>query len=205
MPGSTGKDSGIPRVTRGAPRRRLGLAAAAACAALLVCGCSLNYDEATLEGQSAGGIPDTVANGIVHRVNRDGRLSLQMEAARAETYNSTNITVLTNAHFVEYDSDGKSVTEGSARKVIYHSDTENAEISGSVKVHSASEKGNVSAESLSWAHKEKMLTAPPGETVFIKKDDGTFISGTGFTGDFRTRQVTFSGPVKGNYVWEEKK
>jgi LPS export ABC transporter protein LptC len=204
MSDSAGKDSGIPRLTGGGSRRRLGLAAAAACA-VLIGGCSLNYDEATLEEQSATGIPDTVANGIIHRVNRDGRLSLQMEATRAETYNSTNTTVLTNAHFVEYDSQGKNATEGAARKVVYHSDTENAEISGSVTVHSASEKGNVSAESLSWVKKEKRLSAPPEETVFIKKDDGTFISGTGFIGDFRTRQVTFSGPAKGTYVWEEKK
>ena len=39
----------------------------------------------------------------------------------------------------------------------------------------------------------------------VKKDDGSFIQGTGFVGDFRTRQVTFSGPVEGTYVWEEKK
>jgi LPS export ABC transporter protein LptC len=203
MPGSSGKDSGHPRLTGGGSRRRHAVAAAA-CAVLLVCGCSLNYEEAKLEEQASGSIPDTVANRIVHRVNKEGRLSLQMEAARAETFNSTSTTVLTNAHFVEYDRDGNAATEGSARKVIYHSDTENAEISGSVRVHSASEKGNVSAESLSWVNKEKRLSAPPDEVVLIRKDDGSYISGTGFAGDFRTRQVTFSGPVKGSYVWEEK-
>jgi LPS export ABC transporter protein LptC len=202
MPGSTGKDSFSARLTRGRPRR---LVAAAASAVLAVCGCSLNYDEASIEEQTSAGVPDTVANRIVYRVNKEGRLSLQMEAARAETYNSTNVTVLTNAHFVEFDSEGRNATEGSARKVIYHSDTENAEISGAVKVHSASEKGSVSAESLSWVNKEKRLSASPEESVLIRKDDGTFITGTGFTGDFRTRQVAFSGPIKGTYVWEEKK
>jgi LPS export ABC transporter protein LptC len=202
MSGSAGKDSLRARLTRGQPRRLL---AAAACAVLAVCGCSLNYDEASIEEQTSSGVPDTVANRMVYRVNREGRLSLQMEAARAETYNSTNTTVLTGAHFVEFDSGGGNATEGSARKVIYHLDTENAEISGEVKVHSASEKGSVSAESLSWLNKEKRLSASPEEPVLIRKDDGTFIAGTGFTGDFRTRQVTFSGPIKGTYVWEEKK
>jgi LPS export ABC transporter protein LptC len=202
MPGSAGKDSVGPRLTRGRPRR---LAAAAACAALVVCGCSLNYEEAAIEEQASGSIPDTVANQVVYRVNKAGRLSLQMEAARAETYNSTNTTVLTVAHFVEFDADGRNATEGSARKVIYHSDTENAEIAGAVKVHSASEKGSVSAESLFWVNKERKLSASPDESVLIRKDDGTFILGTGFTGDFRARQVTFSGPVKGSYVWKEEK
>jgi len=63
----------------------------------------------------------------------------------------------------------------------------------------------VTAESLSWENKEKRLTAPPAETVRVKKDDGSFIQGTGFAGDFRSREVTYSGHVEGTYVWEEKK
>jgi len=204
MPGSAGKDSNRPGLN-GGRSPRLGPAVVAACAVLLVCGCSLNYEEAALEEQTSASIPDTVASNVIHRVNRDGRLSMQMEAARAETYNSTNTTVLTDAHFVEYDDKGKKATEGSAHRVVFHSDTENAEISGSVRVHSASEKGSVAAESLSWVKKIRKLSAAPDEMVLIQKDDGTYISGTGFTGDFQARQVTFSGPVRGRYVWEEKK
>jgi hypothetical protein len=69
----------------------------------------------------------------------------------------------------------------------------------------AAEKGAVTASSLSWENKSKRLTAPPEEQVHISKDDGSFISGSGFVGDFRTRQLVFSGPVQGSYVSEEKK
>jgi LPS export ABC transporter protein LptC len=200
MPEITGKDSGRP----GVRRRSAAVPVAAVAAALLLAGCSLDYQEAEREEQAAQGIPDTVALGLVHKIHKNGRLSLALEAARAETYNGTNTTILTDAHFIEYDDAGGKATEGQARKVVFHTDTENAEISGAVRVHSASEKGDVSAESLSWMNKEKRLSAPRDERVTIRKDDGTFISGRGFEGDFRARQVTFSGPVQGTYVWKEK-
>jgi len=179
-------------------------AAAAFTAALLVAGCSLDYKEAAAEEQAAEGIPDTVALGLVHKIHKNGRLSMELEAARAETYSAAAKTILTDAHFIEFDDKGQKATEGRAHRVVYHTDTENAEISGMVNLHSASERGEVSAESLAWANKEKRLTAPPDERVVIHKDDGTTISGRGFVGDFRTRQVTFSGPVQGIYVWTEE-
>ncbi len=106
-----------------------------------------------------------MANGLLHRIHKDGRLSLELEAARAETYNAKNTTILTDAHFVEFDEKGGKATEGQARTVVFHSDTENAEISGAVRVHSAAEKGDVRADTLNWENKTKRLTAPPAEQV----------------------------------------
>jgi LPS export ABC transporter protein LptC len=171
----------------------------------LIAGCSLDYEEITAEDNASAGIPDTIAVNVVHRVHKGGRLSLQLEAARAETYNAKNQTILSDAKFVEYDDAGGAATEGRARRVVYHSDTDNAEISGGVHVHSASEKGDVTAESLSWENKTKRLTAPVDEEVVIHKDDGTLVSGKGFQGDFRRRELVFTGPVQGVYVSTEEK
>ncbi|MGA2977914.1 MAG: LPS export ABC transporter periplasmic protein LptC [Spirochaetia bacterium] len=170
---------------------------------LLAAGCSIDYEAA--EEEQPANIPDTVAVTLVHKIHKDGRLSLQLEAARAETYNKMNQTILTDAHFTEFNDKGEKATEGEGGKVVFHSDTENAEISGKVRVHSTTEKGDVTADTLSWENKTKLLTAPPGEKVTIHKDDGSFLSGAGFTGDFRKRRVTFSHSVQGLYVWEEKK
>jgi LPS export ABC transporter protein LptC len=171
---------------------------------VLVAGCSIDYQGASTEEAAPSGIPDTVAVGLLHRVHRDGRLTLELQAARAESWNAKSQTILTDAHFVEFDEKGATATEGEARRVVYHSDTENAEISGAVHVHSASENGDVRAETLSWEKKTRRLTAPPTERVTIHKDDGSSITGTGFTGDFMNRTVMFAGPVQGTYVWEEK-
>jgi len=203
MPGSAGKDRVRPGVR---PRHRTAIffSVRAFPLVILLAGCSIDYREASVEEQAPASIPDTVAVGLLHRVHKNGRLSLELEAARAETWNAKNQTILSDAHFVEFDDKGGKATEGEARTVIFHSDTENAEISGAVHVHSAAEKGDVRADTLEWENKPRRLTAPPAEQVTILKEDGSTLTGTGFTGDFMKRQVTFAGPVQGTYVWKEK-
>jgi len=185
-------------------RRAPGVLAAVA-GILALAGCSMDYRATEVAEKAAAGVPDTVATGIVHKIFKNGHLSFVLEASQAQTFNSQKETIITNASFEEMDDKGKVVTNGQAGRIVYHSDTENAEISGQVSVHSASEKAQVTADSLSWENKEKRLSAPTGEMVTVKKDDGSFLQGTGFVGDFRTRQVTYTGRVEGTYVWEEKK
>ncbi len=185
--------------------RPRGTLAALAAVCVALAGCSMDYRATEVVEKTGEGVPDTVAIGIMHKIFKNGHLSLVLEASRAETFNSSKRTVLSDARFEELDDKGGKATEGQAGRIVFHSDTENAEISGSVSVHSTSEKAMVSADSFTWQNKEKILAAPPGEAVVVKKDDGSFIQGTGFVGDFRTRQVTFSGRVQGTYVWEEKK
>jgi LPS export ABC transporter protein LptC len=203
MPGSAGKNRDRTDVRRRhppapiIPLRLLPLV-------VLLAGCSIDYQGASTEEQTPSGIPDTVAVGLLHRVHKDGRLTLELEAARAESWNAKNQTILTDAHFVEFDEKGGKATEGEARTVIYHSDTENAEISGAVHVRSAAEEGDVRAERLSWENKTRRLTAPPADRVTIRKEDGSSLTGTGFTGDFMRRKLSFAGPVQGTYVWKEK-
>ena len=168
-------------------------------------GCSMDYRATEVAEKAGEGVPDTVAVDIVHKIFKNGHLSLILEASHAETFNAEKKTIITDARFQELDDKGKSLTEGHAGSIVFHSDSENAEISGSVSVHSTSEKAKVTADSLLWENKEKRLSAPPTETVIITKDDGSSLRGTGFVGNFRTRQVAFSGRVEGTYVWEEKK
>ncbi len=167
-------------------------------------GCSLDYGAVTAEEKIAETIPDTVAIEVTHKVHQEGRLALSFEASRAETYGALKKMVLSDVRFVEYGADKAPSTSGAARQVVYHTDTENAEISGSVRVRSEAEKAGIAAESLAWENKRKLLTALPLARVIITKDDGSAITGRGFTGDFRAREVTFSGPVEGTYVWTEK-
>jgi LPS export ABC transporter protein LptC len=202
MPGCAGKDRPRSRVSR---RLRARILLPVLSLLAVLAGCSIDYKGASQEDQAPAGIPDTVAIGLLHRIHKDGRLTLQLEAARAETYNSKNTTILTNAHFIEFDEKGGAATEGQARTVVFHSDTENAEITGAVRVHSAAEKGDVRADTLRWENKTKRLTAPPTDLVRIRKDDGSSLIGSGFAGDFQSRKITFTGSVQGTYVWEEKK
>ena len=197
MPRSAGKDGRGPHLSRGRRYRR---AAPALALLALLASCSIDYKGAVPEGQTTEGIPDTVVTNVAHRVHKDGHLTVQLEATRAESFNSKNETILTDVRFTTYDEAGAVASEGSARRVVYHTDTENAEISGGVRVHSSKEKGDVNTDSLSWENKTRRLTAPPSEVVTIRKDDGSVLQGTGFTGDFTRRELTFNGPVRGSYV-----
>jgi LPS export ABC transporter protein LptC len=181
------------------PILRGGARALLLAAALGAAACSIDNGQ-NAEGAASAAIPDTVAVGVVHRVHQDGHLFLELTATRAETWNDTKQTILSNTRFTEFDQKGAPATVGQARTVVFHSDTENADVSGGVQVRSNEEKGNVTAESLAWDNKARRLSAPPQEVVTLLKDDGTSISGTGFQGDFRSREITFSGPVTGTYV-----
>jgi len=190
----------MPR--QAALRARGGLAsAAAALLAAALASCSLDYDSALIDGEAGGSLPDTVATDLVHRVVKHSRTALEVSADRAETWDTERRTVLDGASFVEYDQDGIPAIEGTAGRVVFHADTENAEISGRVRVYSAIDEAGIETEALSWQSAPRLLAAPVDRTVVITRDDGSRLEGSGFTGDFRRRTFVFSGPVTGTYVW----
>jgi LPS export ABC transporter protein LptC len=174
------------------------------CLAGLAAACSLDYQATELEAGDTSSIPDTIATNLTYRVVKNSRLSLQLTADESRSYTSKKETLLDGAHFVEYDQKGEAVTDGKANSIVFHSESRDAEISGQVSVYSAVQKGSISTEYLAWEDAGKILTADPTERVVVKKDDGSYITGRGFVGNFRIRGVTFSGPVEGTYVYEEK-
>ena len=178
--------------------------AAAALSAAVLGSCSLDYEGARIDEQAAERLPDTVATGLVHRVVKNSRTALEVTADRAETWDAQHRTVLDDAAFVEYDAFGAPAAEGSAGRVVFHTDTEDAEISGHVRVHSAVEEAGIETEALAWKSKPRLLTAPTHDRVVITSDDGSRLEGTGFVGDLRRREFAFSGPVQGTYVWTDE-
>ena len=177
-------------------------AAIALCAALAA-GCSLDYQGAQIEVESTQSIPDTVAIGMTYRMVKNSKPAVELKADRAETYIKDNKTTLTSARFTEFDTEGGVATTGTADAVVYHTDTQNAEITGSVYVYSKAEQGSISTEFLRWEDKPRLLSADAAEKVVVKKDDGSYISGRGFIGDFRIMEVRFNGPVEGTYIYEK--
>jgi LPS export ABC transporter protein LptC len=178
--------------------------AAAALSASVLASCSLDYEGASFEEGMSERLPDTVATGLVHRVVKNSHTVLEVTADRAETWDAQHRTVIDGASFVEYDQAGAMAVEGSAGRVVFHTDTEDAEISGRVRVYSALEEAGIETEALAWKSKPRLLTAPAHDRVIIASDNGSRLEGTGFVGDFRRREFVFTGPVQGTYVWTEK-
>ena len=174
------------------------------CLSALASACSLDYQATDVEAGDTSQIPDTVASNINYRVVKNSKVALQLTADKSETYTSKKETLLSGAHFVEYDQEGDAVTDGKADSITFHTESQDAEISGSVSVYSSVQQGSISTESLTWKDTQKLLTANPTEKVVIKKDDGSYLTGRGFVGNFKIKELRFSGPVEGTYVYEEK-
>jgi LPS export ABC transporter protein LptC len=171
--------------------------------AVLAAGCSLDYQAAVIEAEADQSLPDTVAVKMVYRMVKGSHPVVELQADKAETYTKRNQTILEAARFSEFGTDGGIATKGEAESVVYHTDTKNAEISGSVYVYSAAQEGSISTEYVKWEDKTRVLSANPEDLVVVKKDDGSYISGRGFVGDFRAGEVKFNGPVEGAYMYEK--
>ena len=90
-----------------------------------------------------------------------------------------------------------------AGKGIFHTDTEDAEIIGSVFVYSIANEASVEAEKLYWDSRNRILKGDPEDRVRIIRDNGSEISGTGFTGDLKTLTFLFEKSVSGTFIDEE--
>ena len=167
---------------------------------VVVCACSLDYQEAIVEEKLSETLPDTVLIDFTHAMVQDNRVIAKIEAERAETYGQKHETLLLGVHFLEQNEHGDIVTEGWVDRAVYHTDTENSEISGSISFQSYSEGIHIYAEELSWKKEEKWLESSAEQTVRLERDDGSFVEGKGFSADFRRKLVKFRFGVKGQYV-----
>jgi LPS export ABC transporter protein LptC len=168
--------------------------------AVLLAGCSLNYEEARFAESMAGGTPDTIMVNFRHTVVNEGKVWVKMAAERAESFGERKEIVLRGVRFEEYNSAGKLVTEAQADRAVFNVGSEDASASGAIAIRAPEEKAALSATSLSWFKEGKRLEAGPGETVRLEKEDGSFVEGRGFKADFRRRRLEFGSSVRGSYV-----
>jgi LPS export ABC transporter protein LptC len=188
------------------PERRWlpALFAAALLAALAAGGaCSLSYEQARVAEQMAPEIPDTVMIGFSHTVVTEGRVWVRMSAQRAEGYDQSKKIVLAGVRFQEFDRQGRLTTEAAADRAVYHSDSENAEVTGNILIRAPEEKASLTASSLSWVRQGRRLASGSGQSVRLAKEDGSFLEGRGFQADFSRRRLEFTQGASGGYVEEE--
>lgn len=183
-------------------RRKPGLGTAAAALALTVLlgGCSLDYKSAEVAQKLPANVPDTALTDFVSTTMRGDRPYFRVTAQTAETFAKKNETILTDVQFEEFDKEGKVVADGRANRAVYHTDTQNAELSGDLSLYSAAEKATFKTDYLSWNDHEKRLAGTPDGVVRITKESGSFLEGRGFTATTRTRSFEFEHGVEGRWV-----
>ena len=117
-----------------------------ALAATIAVGCSLNDHAASYSTSLSQSTPNTVLYNFSTTTIRGKEPYFRIEAQRAETFDKKNVTMLEGVKFEEFNSQGKVIASGSADTAVYHTDTENAELSGHIQLYSDSEQARITAE-----------------------------------------------------------
>jgi len=177
------------------------LRAAPIAAAACLASCSLGMAEVEKELPEA---PYAVFTGYSHTAVVRGSKNFELTAERAELYDKSKKAILSDVSFAEYDPDtGELLSKGTAESAIYHTDTKDAEFSGSVRLESKRQDAILEGEKLSWNDKERRLVGGLDRTVTIGRADGSRVSGAGFEADARRRAFSFRGGVNGTVSADE--
>ncbi len=171
---------------------------------LFLTGCHLNYREAILSKELAKNIPNVVLINFRHTVVKDNSIVAIVEARKAEEYLKKGEIKLEDVRYTEFTANGKVADRGSANSAIYNTKTKDAEIVGNINIRSEIEKGEIWADRLYWSNDKRRLVGNPHEKVVLKRDDGSFVTGKGFSSDLRLREIKFSDEIEGKYIGKKK-
>ncbi|MCK5672205.1 MAG: LPS export ABC transporter periplasmic protein LptC [Spirochaetales bacterium] len=165
--------------------------------------CSMQYDEIDLDKELGDNIPDNIIENFSYTSVDNGNIIFRMYSIKAENYSKRNETILNNIVFREYNLHNEIVTEGTAEKGLIHTDTDDAELTGSLIIYSTENEAEITADYLYWNDSEKTLTGSENGYVKLLKNSGTQITGTGFSGDMKSKKFIFENNVKGIYHYED--
>ena len=163
----------------------------------------MEYNDIEVEEELGDNIPDNVIENFSYTSVDNGSIIFRLYSQRAENYSQKNETILEKVVFREYNLKNEIVTEGTAAKGLIHTDSDDAELTGSLIIYSAENEAEITADYLYWNDAEKTLRGSDKGKVILLKDSGTQISGSGFTGNLKTKIFNFERDVKGIYHYED--
>lgn len=171
--------------------------------AIFLLSCSMDYSDVEVAEEIGENTPDSVIENFSYTSVDNGSIIFRIYSKKAENYSRKKETILDEVVFREYNLNSEMVTEGIAERGIIYTESDNAELTGSLIIYSADSEAEISADYLYWNDSEKSLTGSDDGNVKLLRDSGTEISGTGFSGDLRTNVFIFKKDVKGVYHYEE--
>lgn len=170
---------------------------------IFITSCSMDYREGTIAEDLSEDIPNSVLFDVTHTIVRGGNPVYIVHAKKAASYHSKNSTIMYNVLFQELNKEGEIVTEGWVDHIVFHTDTENAELSENIEFYSSAEEAEIRADYLEWNNELRTLSGKPDGEVFLEDTAGSTVNGSGFTADFSKKRIDFSGTVEGTYVDED--
>lgn len=172
---------------------------------IFICtGCTFDYEEGRIAEDLAETVPETVLQEFTQVRMYKGRPQYRVYGSRAETYGKKKETVAEDVLFQEFGSEGEVVTEGSAERITYFSETENAELEGNLDFYNTDEEAGIAGDYLYYNDEKNTLSGKPEERIIMEKKDGSTLSGWGFTVQISEKEIRFSSRVEGVWVEEDE-
>ncbi|MDR2371073.1 MAG: LPS export ABC transporter periplasmic protein LptC [Treponema sp.] len=168
---------------------------------LALSGCSFDYGVSSNEGR---GRPDIEMDKVEYTRVRNGDPLVRFQADKAERWEERRTMELENFSFEQYENHGEANARGGAGTALVELDSGNIDLENGVSIEVDSEDLTIETGRLRWQDKERILSGPEAGTVVIRRSDGTFFTGRGFTANARSRAWEFTGEVSGTYIHEDE-
>ncbi|QEN04818.1 LPS export ABC transporter periplasmic protein LptC [Thiospirochaeta perfilievii] len=165
---------------------------------MLLAGCTIDYNDQNSNIEKSTAIPDSQMRNFNLVQIKNNKPYTQVTSSLAEIYNRENKTVMFDVKFTEFNSTKNSIsTKGSADKVEYYNDSEDAVLKGNLKFYSQKDEIEITGESLFWNSESKIISSDIDSKIYINKDDGSKIEGEGFTANLKNSTFSFKKSVRG--------
>jgi LPS export ABC transporter protein LptC len=165
--------------------------------------CSFNYDNETVDNNDPSMILTKTEYVRIRNGNPEARLSAD-EVRQYEANHSWEMEGISfeqfNAAPEGYDKIPDLNARGKAVAARLETDTGNFSLSGGVVLEVVSEGIVIETREVFWQDQDRFLTAP--DRLELVRDDGTTLTGTGFSADIRRRTFEFESSAEGVVVDE---
>jgi LPS export ABC transporter protein LptC len=162
---------------------------------MFIASCSLAEESVPID-------QDELADVIFYNYRREDMdktgLSFIAQAERAEYFKDKGLLVVYGLSFEDIGEDGKTViASGEAETAYYYEDTGDAQVKGSVRIHSLEDDASFETDSLKYFAATESLEGGPENPVLVRVGEELFLQGSGFFADVREKSFAFSGGVEG--------
>ena len=166
----------------------------------ILAGCSFDYQQAAEVEETEH--PDFILEHTTYTVSRSYTDPITFTAGHAEFFSKEHSVYLTEVTFEQKDADGKVIVNGSSDSATIDTDTNDTVLDGNIMLYSQTEEIRIATDTLYWDHEDQLLSSPSEVPVSVTYDDGSVVSGYGFSADFTLRAIEFAKETQGVVQYE---
>lgn len=169
---------------------------------LMLTSCHFDYGEINIAETLDNSQPDIILENAELVFVRGTKVTISAE--KVEIYSEQQQQSMFNVVFKEEDKNKNVRMEGRADQVAIETNHNNVTMIGNIKARSNKDEAEISSEFLFWDDESKAIEGSVVAPVVIQKDIGSTISGYGFRGDAKKRELLITGKTIGELVVEEE-